>query len=163
MRYTIVGRVDKDLSETQTKINPFLPPHDVETYNYAICLAATGEVIGLGGMFKLSLHGWPELGYMIKREHWGRGYATEFLKGWLDDYWQLPRSAVEIEIDALTAGPAGEAKEQLSAIVESSNTASRRVLEKAGFQKVGEWKEPNSHEGHEQEEVTLIGFTISPN
>jgi RimJ/RimL family protein N-acetyltransferase len=161
MIFTIVGRVDKDLAETQTKIDTFLPPNDVETYNFAICLAATGEVIGLGGMHKLSLHGWPELGYMIKREHWGCGYATEFVRGWTEAYWRLPRSLVEMEVDALSVEGDGEVKEQLSAIIEASNVASRNVLEKAGFRKFREWTEPDSHEGSNKE-VTLVGYMLSP-
>ena len=44
---------------------------------WAVALRGTGELIGRVGFFEP--HGWPgfELGWLLAREHWGRGYARE--------------------------------------------------------------------------------------
>ncbi len=59
------------------------------------------------------------LGYALAPEVWGRGYATEAVQAVVDAALRLT-SVVEIE-----------------ASVRIENAASRRVLEKAGFAKVG--------------------------
>ncbi|KAI3326871.1 acyl-CoA N-acyltransferase [Xylariaceae sp. AK1471] len=166
MACTALGRIDQDLAETQKKLDPFLAPRDAETYNPAICLASTGELIGLGGVFQTGSElGWPEVGYMLKSEHWGRGYATEFLKAFVQLWWSLPRSEVETEVDALSLGAlrgsAGEAPEMLCAMVEAANMSSLRVMEKAGFKKFKTWTETSRRVGSEGTEVTLVGF-VSP-
>lgn len=87
MKWTVQGRPDRDLAETQEKLDLFLPPNDVLKSNWAICLRESGEFIGIGGVHIFaSTFGWPELGYMIRREYWGRGLATEFLRGFVG-YW----------------------------------------------------------------------------
>lgn len=53
MIWTSTGRPDKDLTETQSKLDPFLPPKDAETFNFAICWRETGEFIGIGGSHRL--------------------------------------------------------------------------------------------------------------
>jgi RimJ/RimL family protein N-acetyltransferase len=59
------------------------------------------------------------LGYVLSRAHWGRGYATE-----------AARAVVEI----LLAQPAIN---RVWAVADCENTASQRVLEKAGMQREG--------------------------
>jgi len=61
-----------------------------------------------------------ELGYVFQPSSWGRGYATEAIKGFLKAYY-----------DILGAG-AGN----LIARTDVENTGSRRVLEKVGFREV---------------------------
>ena len=104
--------------------------------------------MGLGGVFKTtSMLGWPEVGYMLKREHWGQGYGTEFLKAFAASWWSLPRSEVETDADELSVEPPVDGErvpEMLCAIVASHNPASLRVMEKAGFKKFREWKEADS-------------------
>jgi RimJ/RimL family protein N-acetyltransferase len=157
---TAIGRGDRDLAETQQTLDRYLPPKDLETYNYTIRLAATDELIGTGGMHTMSTFGWPEVGYMLKREFWGRGYASEFLRAWLDNWWKLPRSRVELEVDARTVDAADvEVTERVCAHIEISNGASRTVLNKAGFRLFTEWLVPNSHEGASGN-VTLAGYMV---
>jgi len=55
------------------------------------------------------------LGFILQREHWGRGYATEAARSVLRFAFE------ELELEAVYAGCLPE------------NTASRRVLEKSGF------------------------------
>jgi RimJ/RimL family protein N-acetyltransferase len=86
MRWSVQGRVDKDLDETRQKNFALqVHPNDTQRYNLLICLASTGEVIGNGGngQWKGDL-GWPELGYTFLSSSWGKGYATEFLQAFLN-------------------------------------------------------------------------------
>jgi len=61
----------------------------------------------------------PELGYWLGVEHWGKGYATEALHAVID------YAFTDLEHIALQAG------------ARVTNPASRRVLEKCGFQWTG--------------------------
>ena len=73
------------------------------------------QVIGLVGA-----HHVPEIGYMFFPEYWGKGYATEALKAWMEWYWKAyPRK--------------DEAGEYLKALTGPEATSSRRVLKKSGF------------------------------
>ncbi|RYP64230.1 hypothetical protein DL771_008854 [Monosporascus sp. 5C6A] len=170
MVYTSLGRVDRDEAETRTRLEADLPPNDADNYDFVICLASTGEFLGTGGVHlghSKDFFGWPELGYMLKREHWGRGYATEFVRAFLAAWWALPRCRVEIDVDArsLDAGapvaPGAEVPEQLSALVEVSNLGSRRVLGKLGFRQFAEWTQEDGREGYEGVEAHLFGFSVS--
>lgn len=69
-----------------------------------------------------------ELGYVISREEWNKGYATEALKAAISELFRLGFSAVR----------AGYFEE---------NTASRRVMEKAGMVPTGETEEIEYHGG----------------
>ncbi|KAI1747247.1 acyl-CoA N-acyltransferase [Xylaria castorea] len=162
MACTATGMVDGDLSKTQERLDPFLAPRDVDTYNPAICLASTGEFIGLGGVYSTTSElGWPEVGYLLKKEHWGRGYGTEFLKAFVEAWWSLPRSETETMVDALSVDAPREGDavpERLCAMVESTNTGSLRVMEKAGFKQFKTWKQACRRPGAEGTDVTLIGF-----
>jgi RimJ/RimL family protein N-acetyltransferase len=61
----------------------------------------------------------PEIGYWLGVDHWGQGYATEAARALIDHAFG------ELGYEALQAG------------ARVSNPASRRVLEKCGFQWVG--------------------------
>lgn len=181
MARTALGKPDANLAETQTKLDPFLPPNDAHTYNPGIYLRATGELIGLGGVFRARGGeneglGWPEVGYMIREEFWGEGYATEFLGGFLGGWWGLARGDVVIEVDAEgvegveVEGVKGEGEgeegirrvpEMLCAVVEDGNGASLRVLEKVGFKRCKEWTTMSRREGEEGVEVRLVGFVCA--
>jgi RimJ/RimL family protein N-acetyltransferase len=76
---------------------------------------ADGTLIGGCGIATTS-GGDPELGYWIGVAHWGRGYATEAARALIDHAF----------------GELG--CERLSSRTRVSNPASRRVLEKCGFQ-----------------------------
>ncbi|KAK5636454.1 hypothetical protein RRF57_012166 [Xylaria bambusicola] len=160
---TALGRIDADISETQAKLDPFLPPGDADTYNPGICLASTGELIGLGGVFRpTSELGWPEVGYMIRKEHWGKGYATEFLRAYVRDWWGLPREKAEVFVDGDSleddVGKGESVREMLCAIVEEGNMGSTRVVEKSGFRKFKAWTVKSRRAGQEGEDITLVGF-----
>ena len=76
------------------------------------------EIIGVCGIAMPERNS-PELGYWIGVRHWGKGYATEAARAVID------RAFAELGHDTLSAS------------VRVSNPASRRVLEKCGFQWTG--------------------------
>jgi RimJ/RimL family protein N-acetyltransferase len=53
-----------------------------------------GDLIGDGGVHRFASEatGWPEFGYKIRKEYWGRGYATEFACAFMRVWWALPRT-----------------------------------------------------------------------
>ena len=72
-----------------------------------------GSLIGKLGAWRL-----PEIGFLISREHWGRGYAIEALTAFI-----TRRRAIG----------SGE----LTADVDPRNTAALKLLEQAGFMETG--------------------------
>ncbi|KAH8899426.1 acyl-CoA N-acyltransferase [Thozetella sp. PMI_491] len=150
MHFSSQGRADKDLAETQSRLDIFLPPKDTDTYNFALCLRETGEFIGTGGNHNFSSSlGWPEVGYMIRKEHWGKGLASEFLKAFVAAWAKLPREETELQVDARTVeglqGVDGRVPEQLVAVTVITNARSQSVLRKVGFESCLTWDVPDHH------------------
>ncbi|KAI8629687.1 acetyltransferase domain-containing protein [Xylariaceae sp. FL1651] len=178
MLWTSVGVPDKDIEASRSFVERFTPPNDAQTYDFAIVYmegnneAKEGIVIGSGGAHKVDLQlGWPEVGYMLRKEYWNKGLATEFMRAWTQAWWALPRSEVEIEVpvDSVLAvlktgaektGPVIQVPERLTAIIDANNTGSRRVLQKIGFAEYREWNEPDSRAEFEGNDVTLVGFML---
>lgn len=158
MIWSTQGRPDKYIEQTKESLGLRLPPNDVKGYDWAICLSETGEPIGLGGtgMWSGEL-GWPAMGYSFLKAHWGKGYASEFLKGFLDQWWSLPRNEVEISVDKNTVRGDGDVKEEcVSAITIGDHVASQNVLKKCGMEFATSWTEPDLRDL--SQEVTLHGF-----
>lgn len=168
MAWASARRIDRDRDETAGVLGKFLPPNDASAFNCAICLRSTGEMIGIGGVHRLNrasedgdgdsgpgavgVYGWPELGYMIRKEHWGGGLATEFVIGFLRVWNELPRQEVKMQVNAKSVvidgiGEDGSerATEVLIAIIDPANGASQRILEKCGFEVFDSWTEKNSN------------------
>ncbi|KAK2059853.1 acetyltransferase [Colletotrichum caudatum] len=107
--------------------SPYLPEH-AEAWlklcakdpgnNFAVCRAEDGAYVGNIGIIQGNdvLHRTWELGYWIGEEYWGQGFASEALIA-------LCRFCFENSPELL----------RLEASMFSTNTASRRVLEKAGW------------------------------
>ena len=90
------------------------------TFNLAVTIASTGELIGGCGISVLSLSRREAvLGYAYRQDVWGKGYATEAAKAFI---------ALGFE----TLG-----MHRICAYVDVDNIASARVLEKAGMQREG--------------------------
>lgn len=167
------GVPDKDLAETQQLIAPMLPPNDATTYKWAIYEAQTGDFVGSGGYGRAgAIAGdWPEIGYMLKKQHWGKGYATEFLGAWLEAWWKLPRSEVKMEVPASTVeedapvcganGVREVSRDRVIAFIEQNNTSSQRVVEKCGFRRAASFKEPNTHAGFQGTEITVFVYVAT--
>lgn len=174
MQWTTVGRVDVDREETAAKLGLFLPPNDKKTFNCAICLKETGELIGQGGVHAFEQPagdasagpqlGWPEVGYMIRKEWWGRGIATEFLTAFLGMYCGLPREGqVERKVTASSAeAEAGaEAEEALVAVIDASNAASQKILERCGFESFLSFKDVDMRA--QDKTIDLVAYRYFPN
>ena len=81
-------------------------------------ITARDAVIGACGFSQIDRHP-PEIGYWLGVKHWGKGYATEAVRALID------HAFTDLDCEAL----------QSAARV--TNPASRRVLEKCGFQWTG--------------------------
>ena len=91
---------------------------NVATRGYGMCtlvLRERGEVIGFCGLVHPGGQGVAEIKYALARAHWGRGYATEAVRGMLD--W----------------GAATFGLRHVIATTAPDNAASHAVLRKAGL------------------------------
>lgn len=85
---------------------------------FAIELKSTGKFLGISGiLFQEGVDGEDlnEIGYLIVRKHWGKGYATEAAKALMDYGFNTLKH------------------KKLFSIIDPKNTASIRVAEKNGF------------------------------
>ncbi len=85
---------------------------------YAVTMAATGRFIGCAGLDSSKGNG-LELGYWLGEPFWGQGYATEAAHALVDLAFRDTDMA------------------QIHAACRLSNPASRRVIQKSGFQHSG--------------------------
>jgi [ribosomal protein S5]-alanine N-acetyltransferase len=92
----------------------------------AVILKETSEFLGWTGLklVKEKVNGYAnyyDLGYRFMQKHWGKGYATEAAKAFIDhgfNMMELPK---------------------INAYADAGNTGSRAVLEKAGFAYIGKF------------------------
>ncbi|TRX88761.1 hypothetical protein FHL15_010331 [Xylaria flabelliformis] len=177
MIWTMVGLPDKNVDETHVFLKRFLPPNDLLTYHTAIVYMgdagenedAKGVIIGTGGAHRIRPEtGWPECGYLFRKEYWSKGLATEFMQAFTKFWWSLPRKEIELEVDAASvkerlesnAGGVVEVPEILMAKISRINTGSRRVLEKNGFKEYARWSEQDARVGREADEVALAAYLL---
>ncbi|MER8562693.1 GNAT family N-acetyltransferase [Mesorhizobium sp. M0578] len=102
-------------------------------------LKGSGELIGMIGLRVLSeslpaatpSHLCAEIGWMLAKEHWGKGLAPEGARAWLD-----------------YAGSVGLA--EVAAFTARENAPSRRVMEKIGmiYDRAGDYENPKFREDH---------------
>ncbi|KAL6701372.1 acetyltransferase domain-containing protein [Trichoderma pleuroticola] len=149
MKWTSQGKPDTDLAQTEKVLADRLPGTDGESaYEFAICWAETGEMIGTGGShMRVGELGWPVVGYMFRSEFWGKGIATEVMSAILKAYWALPREEVEIKVEKSTVeGESERQPERITAVTLDTNGPSQNVLGKLGFKLVKKWEEeePNT-------------------
>lgn len=112
-----------NINETKTVVEPWLADHHLnplKNYTFFIENATNQEFIGLFGL-KLGrdIYKRAEVWFKILPEHWGNGYATEAVKA------VIHFSFNSLDLHRIQAGCAVE------------NTASIKVLEKAGMIKEG--------------------------
>ena len=96
----------------------FIASADTEDETVFIVTLRDGTIIGAAGIAKLDGQK-PELGYWLGTQFWGQGYATEAARAVID------HAFTDLGLDVLHSG------------ARISNPASRRVLEKCGFQWTG--------------------------
>jgi len=95
------------------------PDPEKKPFVLGIELKSTGELIGHAGLSPLN-NGEVEIGYAVGEKHQGKGYATDAVEA-LSEY-----------------GLKHFGLKSVTGVVDSMNTASVRVLEKAGYMFVKE-------------------------
>jgi len=100
---------------------------------YAVDDLASGEFIGYVGLLRPSFDAWftpcVEIGWRLRREAWGLGYATEAAK-----------ECLRFGFDELGL-------ERIYSFTAVPNVRSVRVMEKIGMRFVGEFEHPRVDEG----------------
>ncbi|KAK2810308.1 hypothetical protein FQN50_003039 [Emmonsiellopsis sp. PD_5] len=131
MKWSFSGKPDANLAATRKNFLNFNP---ADVLALAICEAsnttrAIGSVAffgGKGGNF--------ELGYIMHPEFWGKGYASEAVSAAIDAWWEFIAAFPRIGID----GNGSSNEVVLHAVTDKNNFPSNRVLEKCGFDNVGD-------------------------
>ena len=95
-----------------------LDPDDPDEYDVGIVLKATGELIGGGGIFYRPERDLWTIGYNLRKDQWGNGYAVELIKALLEH-----------------AGKTREIR-GIEGTFATENARSRRVMEKLGMEYV---------------------------
>ena len=103
----------------------------------AVVERATGQLVGRGGLWRPE--GWPglEVGWVLDRSRWGRGYASE-----------LGRAARDFAAEALHAP-------HLLSLIDPANAASIHVAEAIG----SSWEGESEIDGHR---VLVYGQALRP-
>ncbi len=121
MRYIGAGDGVRTREQTARGIRRMMEHQ--ESHGYSIWVVAdrgAGEVIGNCGLVLVEWEGPDvELAYMIRRDRWGEGIATEAAAACLEH----------------GLGPLG--LEQVIGLAYPENVASHRVMEKAGMRRIG--------------------------
>ena len=111
MRYWSSGP-HSELAETERWLDSMITsPHEVSD-DFVVTL--DGEAIGKLGAWRL-----PEFGFILLPDHWGRGYAAEAMKAFLDHMFR------------------SRGVDFLNADVDPRNTSSLRLLTNHGFIETG--------------------------
>ncbi len=118
---------DRTEADARDFVQMFLDQHAEQQrrkFQLAITLPDDGRLIGSCGVRRKPENDWEaDIGYELAPEHWGKGYATE-----------AARAMVQFAFDDLGV-------HRVSSWCIADNTASARVLEKAGLQLEGRLRE----------------------
>ena len=90
-------------------------PDDPDKYDAGIVLKSTGELIGSGGLYYRPEDDLWTIGYNLRKDQWGNGYALEMIEGLLE-YVRQRRDVRGIR-----------------GTFAAANSRSRRVMEKLGM------------------------------
>lgn len=119
MRF-IPGGAYSGLEAVRTRLAAYAREHDSRGFSFwAVVERDTGEVVGDVGFGVFRETSDIELGYTLRRDRWGRGYATEASRACLD------------------AGFAHLDVARIVAVVDEENARSLRVAEGLGMVRVG--------------------------
>lgn len=111
-------RAHQNLDETREYVRMCLLAWDIgKAFHWAIEGSDDKHVMGMI-IARVDAGKW-ELGYVLARKHWGKGYMTEALKGLIA--WALKQNEIY----------------RIWAVCDVDNGASARVMEKVGMQREG--------------------------
>lgn len=110
------GSLEEERRNIQRHIDTFYRVYGFGLWG--VVLKSEDRLIGRCGILQQEVDGRrrPEISYLIDRDHWGRGLATEAAKGVLD----IAHSRFGID--------------KMIAVIATGNGGSTRVAEKCGFQ-----------------------------
>jgi [ribosomal protein S5]-alanine N-acetyltransferase len=114
VRYLVFKRNDS-IQEVETFLQTCLESWEKGSdFDYAICLKATGDLIGMIAIRNVSSF-MPNFGYVVMKQYWGNGYVSEALSTLMHWAWAQPHIY------------------RLWAYCDVDNRASARVMEKTGM------------------------------
>jgi [ribosomal protein S5]-alanine N-acetyltransferase len=115
-----MGAGTRDAAQSLKRLQELIEHQRRHGFGKWVAIArASGDLIGYCGIELYEGGPDVELGFSLARSAWGRGYATEAARAWLEHGF----------------GALGFPR--VIAVVKPSNTASIRVLEKVGMTRVG--------------------------
>lgn len=121
----LIWRPHKKIHETEEFLTRVAVWGADDDFSWAVTLKDSGELIGMVGLrineFK------ADLGYVLGRQWWGRGYATEAVQSIVD--WALSQPGIY----------------RVWAMCDVDNLASARVLEKVGMSREGVLRRSTMH------------------
>lgn len=97
------------------------PGHGIRDFAF-VKLEDPDLMIGKVGLWQETSQSEMEIGIILNRNEWGKGYANEALSAFLEYYWGLEEAK---NVTALTAD------------VDPRNDASLKLLKRAGFKETG--------------------------
>lgn len=119
----------KTVEDAKSTYNTILTNMEKGThYYFAMIDKDTGEHVGSVMIFGVA-NGMGEVGYVLDRDHWGKGYGTEGVK------WMVEYGLSTLDLRRMVAH------------VVEVNIGSARILEKLGFTKEGFLREHYNVEG----------------
>ena len=120
MKYIGTGSPYQNLDDVRSVLEKIAAHHAAHGYGrMAVIEKSSRKIIGSCGFAHIESQGEIELGYLLSRDAWGKGYATEAARACLRYAFETLKFP---QLIALTAPP---------------NTASQHVLEKIGFTSQG--------------------------
>lgn len=121
MRY--VGQGAKTRDESRESIEKIIRHQEKHGFSFGdVYEKGTDLYVGRAGLIYLEMNDSQpdiEVGYVLHQAFWGKGYATELAKGFLE--WGFKQLSVD----------------KLVAVIRPQNDPSRHVLEKCGMRYVG--------------------------
>ena len=116
-KYMLFGPNDEDATRAFIQRSIASNSKDpMSTYVFAVELKETGKLIGA---CDLSMHGDPEVGWILHRDHWGKGYGTEMGEA------------------LLKFGFEEHGLHRIIALCDVENIGSSRIMEKIGMRREG--------------------------
>lgn len=118
-----IGKGVKTIEETRESLEKMIKHYKKHGFSFGdIYEKETGLFVGRGGLIYLEMNDTQpdiEVGYVLYKKFWKKGYATELTKGFLD--WGFNNLSID----------------KIVAVTFPENENSRRVLERSGMNYVG--------------------------